>query len=182
MSRIIYDGLIDLDQIDYNGIEGEVDVCCTICDPQEKTLRGIRGDKASGYFCEDLNKKCPFVITSNRNKNGDKCIAPSSKVFKKHGLRTLKPNNTYIFGKSHFFFFLYHKHLNWQMPPVPEKNRFGEDVTTDDIMTLEHRDGNHYNDSKQNLQPSLKSEHGVYEPNTVRKEYETLREAGVEKR
>ncbi len=168
-------------EVDYRGIESEICVLCIKCNLQKKTDLGIRGDKASGYFCTDFGRKCPFVVTSTRNGEAQS-VAPSSKVFKKYGLRTLNEKSTYLYGKSHFFYYLYHPNMNWKPPELPEKNRFGDLVYENDIFTLEHRDGDHYNDSKDNLQFSLKSEHGVFEPNTLRKEPANLREAGIPKR
>lgn len=153
-------------KLDIPGIWSEVGDVCRICNPQEKIKLGIRGPGRGDYFCKDLGKDCPFRVTSERGSGS--AIAPSSKVFRKYGLKTLKKNSTYIYGKSHFFYFLDHPEENWTTPSRPEKNRFGEVVTETDIQTLAHVNGNHYDDSEKNLEWQLKSEHIRLEPNLKR--------------
>lgn len=169
--------MIDLD---YKGILSEIRVHCIKCNPQALIEQGLRGKgKNDGVFCKVIGKDCPFVVTSKKGPNAQ-CVAPSSKVFRKYGLRTINDKSTYLYGKSHFFFYLYHPDMNWQPPEMPDINRYGKVVDKEkDIWTLSHVNGNHYDDSKMNHQWLLKSEHAIVEPNMARSEPTSLSEAGI---
>ena len=140
--------------LDLPGIISKLNLSCFICHASLKIEKGIRGagKGKGGSYCQEAKQDCPFVITSRRN-NGSLGMAPSSAVFKKYGLITLSKTNTYIYGKSHFFYYLYYPSMNWKPPQyIPDFNRMGLLVDKEkDIFTLAHMNGNHYDDSRGNL-------------------------------
>lgn len=171
---------IERNEIDVVNLVTEIKIPCIECCPQALVEQGLRGPGRGDCFCKIISKDCPFVITSNRGRNGQ-CVAPSAKVFRKYGLRTMKKNSTYLFGKSHFFFFLYFPEMNWQPPQhMPEFTRYGKPVDpTKERWTLSHCNGNHFDDSKNNLIWLLSSEHAIIEPNIARNTPMSLVDAGV---
>ena len=157
---------------------------CIQCKLDEMIEQGLRGPSRmkGGCFCKVIERDCPFVLTSKPGKNRSLCVAPSSYYFKPFGFNLLKENSTYIIGKSHFMFYMYHPAAGW-MPPQekPKKNRFGKLINWEkDFWTLAHGNGHHWDDSKINLFWLLASEHGVLEPNKKKIEMITnLSEAGI---
>ena len=166
--------------MDIKGIISEIGLACFVCNAAEKIEKGIRGagKGKGGKFCKDINRNCPFVITSRRT-NGSQGMSPGALVFRKYGLNVLTKTNTYKYGKSHFLFYLYHSQMNWQPPQhIPDFNRFGQLVNKEtDIWTLAHLNGDHYDDSRGNLMWLLKSEHGLLEPNIGRRVPVTVEQA-----
>jgi hypothetical protein len=168
---------------DREGMKTLFDWPCIQCKLDEMVKEGLRGPGRTkgGDHCKLIKKSCPFVQTSSRKK-GKLSVAPSAYYFKKYGLNTLKKNSTYLIGKEHFMFYMYHPELGCKPPArMPPTNRFGVLVNPDtDCWTLAHMNGCHWDDSKINLMWLLRSEHGVLEPNTKRVTVITsLREAGV---
>lgn len=170
---------------DREGAKTEFGWQCIKCKIQEMIDKGLRGKGRVKYgdcFCKVLKKDCPWIQTSSPGKNKDLCTAPSAYFFKKYGFDVLKKNSTYIIGKCHFLFYMYHLQGNW-MPPQdkPKRNRFGKIINWEtESWTMAHLNGCHWDDSRINLAWMLSSEHGILEPNTKRiTEITSLKDVGI---
>jgi len=137
--------------------------------------------KCNIYEKEGMNKKCPecpFTYTSASTKGEPSRFGLSAEYFKPLGLVPDYASGNYREGKSNLFMYLYYDRLNWNPPPiVGTKDRFGNDLTADSLFLIHHIDGNHYNDSKDNLMWCLKSEHnqiGKYEKDVKEMEKKSL--------
>ena len=152
---------------------------CKIQQMIDDELRGP-GRNKGGCFCQIIELDCPWVLTSYDSK-GNNRVAPSSIAFRDCGFNLIKKNSTYVIGKEHFMFYMYHQTAGWQPPPFPYRNRMGAIVNPQkDCWEMAHINGFHWDDSKINLMWLLKSEHVLLEPNKKRilNPY-TLRVAGM---
>lgn len=167
---------------DREGAKTKFTVDCIKCQIQKMIDEGLRGPgrNKGGCHCQIIGKDCPWVLTSH-DCNGNNRSAPSSIAFREYGFSLIKENSTYIIGKEHFLFYMYHQTSGWSPPPFPERNRMNAIVNPEtDCWEMAHINGLHWDDSKINLMWLLKSEHGLLEPNKRRiLNPTTLREAGI---
>ena len=107
---------------------------CVICD-----IRKAHKEKTR---C----KPCMFKIGSDG--------AETSSILKNH-------NNEIEIGipKPRFFYFLHHPELNWNFPPLPTHDLYGNETTGNEWWNIHHEDGNHCNDDIWNLVLLLNTEH-----------------------
>jgi hypothetical protein len=63
--------------------------------------------------------------------------------------------------KSHYFYFIYHKELNWKFPVLPDLDLYNKSKSTHKKWNwiIHHEDLNHSNDSKWNLILLINTEH-----------------------
>ena len=115
-------------------------------------------------------KCCPFVFNS-RGATSRSRVYPG-KEFKKYGWTFGQK-----YGKSHFFYFMYHPWANCQLPALPQVDLLGNIKATLDsngrIISgrgtkkfqwhLHHINGNYWDDSYFNLLLCLNTEHGFFE-------------------
>ena len=56
--------------------------------------------------------------------------------------------------------YLYYPDLNWQLPPTPDYDNYGKRVNKSKArQTIHHLNGNHFDDTKDNLSWRLISDH-----------------------
>ena len=171
-----------LPYFDKEGAKSRFTVDCISCKIQKMVEEGVRGPgrNKGGCFCQIIKMDCPWVLTSH-DSNGNNRSAPSSIAFRKYGFNLIKENSTYIIGKEHFLFYMYHPSSGWQPPEFPKRNRMNAIVNPEtDCWEMSHINGKHWDDRKKNLMWLLKSEHSILEPNKKRMSKPiNLREAGI---
>jgi len=138
--------------------------------------------KCNIYEKEGMKKRCPecpFTYTSASSKGDPSRFGLAATYFRPLGLVPDYASGNYREGKSNLFMYLYYPLLNWNPPPiVGSTDRFGNILTKDSRFTIHHIDGNHYNDSKDNLMWALQSEHnqiGKYEKDVKEMEKENIK-------
>lgn len=158
--------------INLEGIKSLIKAECVDCNIYERIGMGNR--------CED----CPWAKGSRPKGRNKSNITPAAKYFHKYGLKVLKKNRTYIFGKCHIFMYLYHSKLNFKPPPLPTHDRFGNEIDQNRVKwELHHLDGDPLNDRKENLFWVLSTEHPILEAKNNRKKKRrkvtNLKELGI---
>jgi hypothetical protein len=129
--------------IDIEGIKRELKPECVICNIDEKLWQKKR--------C----KGCLFIKNSAPSKGKPSRVGLSMKL-RKFGLTKKQCQNL---GKCHLFQYLYHPELNFQPPPKPEFDRYGNRVLEGHNYNLHHKNGSNFDDRDENQEWTLPTEH-----------------------
>lgn len=111
---------------------------------------------------EEMGKKtqcddCPFCRNSSVKKGQPSRIGLKQSVFLPLGLTKKQCEN---WGKHQLFMYLYYPDLNWQPPPIPDYDNYGNFVNKDTAkQTIHHINGIHFDDRKDNLTWRLQGDH-----------------------
>ena len=120
---------------DYDAIWDRVKEGCITCDLKDH------------YHNNTKCKSCIFV--ADRITKGDFVV---SSKFTPEGFDSVK--------KHHFFYFMYYPELNFKFPKLPEYDLYGKCSKFNNwYWVIHHEDGNHLNDSENNLVLLLNHEH-----------------------
>lgn len=144
--------------INYNGIWSLIKQTnennCRTCDLDKR--------KKNNTICED----CPFRFNSSYDSTTRKRtrVYPGNE-FKQFGLKNLP-----AMGKHTLFYFLDHPELDFIWPELPDEDRFGNISKRVDpengknfLWHLHHKNKKFYDDSKNNLERCLNTEHARIE-------------------
>jgi len=131
--------------INHNGILTILKWQCIRCNIYEEIGKGTR--------CTD----CPFCKSSSPKKGSPSRIGLKYSIFKNYGLSKKQCQNN---GKSQLFMYLCYPYLNWSPPEIPDYDNYGNPVNKETAkISLHHIDGDHNNDSEDNLTWRLQSDH-----------------------
>ena len=104
-----------------------------------------------GTMCQD----CPFCKNSVGESGTVSRVGLKQSVFMPLGLTKKQCEN---WGKHQLFMYLYYPELNWQPPPIPEYDNYGHIVKARTRWTIHHINGNHHDNTKDNLTWRLSSD------------------------
>jgi len=103
-------------------------------------------------------KKCCVPLEYEEGTECDNCL------FTKDGKAKfkIKHKSRIIVGlfKHQVFFFIFNKSYNWKLPKLPISEKF-------ERWDIHHKNENHWNDSKSNLNIKLRSEHSRLHANNI---------------
>lgn len=133
-----------MSEIDRNGILKCLKWECMICKFYEELGKGT--------ICSD----CPFCKNSSPQKGKPSRVGLKQSVFIPLGLTKKQCQN---WGRHQLFMYLYYPHLNWQPPPIPAYDNYGNEVKPGTIQTIHHKNGNHDDNTKDNLSWRLSTDH-----------------------
>jgi len=135
-----------MSDIDRRGVLKILKWQCIRCNVYEEMGKGTQ--------CSD----CAFCKNSSVKKGKASRIGLKQSIFLPLGLTIKQCQN---WGKSQLFMYIYYPELNWQPPPVsPEYDGYGFIIDPNKVrQTIHHLDGDHNNDSKDNITWRLSTDH-----------------------
>ena len=134
-----------MSNIDRRGILKLLKWECIRCNIYEEIGKGTQ--------CEN----CPFCKNSSVKKGQPSRVGLKQSVFLPLGL-TLKQCQNW--GKHQLFMYIYYPELNWQPPPIPDYDNYGNEVNKRTArQTIHHINGDHNDDRKDNITWRLQGDH-----------------------
>jgi len=145
--------------INRRGIIKRLSWYCLICNYFEERGKGtLCGQKPP----EIINGKiveyddCIFCRNSSPEPGKPSRVGLKASVFKPLGLTDQQISN---WGPHQLFMYLFYPTLNWQPPPIQEYDNYGFIVSEKARQSIDHKNGIHWDNRKNNITWNLVSDH-----------------------
>lgn len=149
-----------MSEIDRRGLIKILSWHCLICNYFEERGKGtLCGQKP----LEIINGKiveydeCIFCRNSSQTAGSPSRVGLKQSVFLPLGFTKKQCEN---WGPHQLFMYLFYPELNWQPPPIPPEDNYGFPVDRETVhQTINHQNGKHWDNRKDNITWNLPSDH-----------------------
>lgn len=150
-----------MSEINRRGIIEKLSWYCLICNYFEERGKGtLCGQKPPEIIDGKIVEydECIFCRNSSPIKGAPSRVGLKHSVFRPLGLTVKQCQN---WGPHQLFTYLFYPKLNWQPPPLPDYDNYGEPVNKETArQTLHHINNDHFDNRKDNVTWNLISDHG----------------------